>query len=252
MMTDTTTTRTTTDFSNCDACLFDWDGLVVNTQELLYLSWKAAYREELAATGSKDRDGVDEDEQLLSFEEWSLHHDSGQHDFGAKKALVPPGTAVNKRERMRARRHELYEDMLRRDGAVRLLDGVESFLGELDAQRAFVVTSSSRPEVDLIRHQLRCAALEAIPCSHWFTREAYRFRKPDPDGWNRAIQLAAWEQDKVARNLNVVGFEDTPSGVRSLLSAAQSVSQMTCVLVSPFPYRDAWLDDPRVVRLDHF
>jgi len=229
---------TTEDFSDYDVYLFDWDGLIVSTQELLYLSWKTAYQEE-----------TNDDETPLTFEEWSLFLHSSfsgcRDDLGRR--LKP----IIHKERMNKRGHELYDQMLRSSPYLRLLEGVEAFFSSLDPRRVFVVTSSSRAEVNLIRKRLQCPTLEAIPEQHWLTREIYIHRKPDPEGWNRAIQWAGWEQSKPAEQLKVVGFEDTPSGVHSLL-ASQPTCKKTCVLVSPFHYPDEWNNDPRVVRLSHF
>lgn len=229
-----------------DAYLFDWDGLLVSTQELLYLSWKTAHQEEKARDDEKK-------EQPLTFEEWSLFHHSSattaknNHHQRLHRHIKP---SMQNKERRRRREHELYQEMLLHSPKLRLLDGVETFLSSLDPQYVFVVTSSSREEVTLIRRRLDCAVLEAIPDSHWFTRDTYQHRKPHPDGWNCAIQLASQEQRKT--ELNVIGFEDTPSGVQSLLAAGDGTVKATCVLVSSFHYPDEWNDDPRVARLPHF
>jgi len=228
-----------------DAYFFDWDGLLVSTQELLYLSCKMAHQEE------NTRD--DEKEEPLTFEEWSLFHHSSatttqnNHRHHIHHHIKP---SIQNKEQRRRRQHELYQEMLLHSPKLRLLDGVEIFLSSLDPQRVFVVTSSSREEVTLIRRWLDCAVLEAIPDSHWFTRETYQHRKPHPDGWNCAIQMAKQEQRKKA--LNVIGFEDTPSGVQSLLAAGDDTVETTCVLVSSFPYPDEWNDDPRVARVPRF
>ena len=217
---------TNQDFSNYDVYLFDWDGLLVSTQELLYLSWRTAYQEET------------QDDKPLSFEEWSLLHHS---------ALIVRKMKPINEKRMRKRRHDLYDNMLRESPLLRLLDGVEPFLSSLDPHCVFIVTSSSRIEVERIRQRLHCEALEKIPYSHWFTREIYEHRKPNPDGWNRAIQLAGQEQGRKRTDLRVIGFEDSPSGVHSLLAATRVE---TCVLVNPFRYPDEW-NDSRVVKLPH-
>lgn len=220
-------------FRDYDVYLFDFDGLLVSTQFLLYLSWKKAYQEQVPS------------ERFLTFAEWSIEAHSPCH---SKPRLAKP---VRDAEQFDSRRHEVYKDMLS-SPHLRLLDGVKSFLLSLDPQTVFVVTSSSRPEVEFIRRKLSSAVLEAIPYSHWFTREMYERRKPHPDGYNRAIDMACREQNKTAQQLKVVGFEDTPSGIQSLL-ASQPTGKKTCVLVSPFPYKDVFhASDATVVKIQHF
>ena len=261
-------------FGNCDAYLFDWDGLIVNTQELLWRAWKESYEKEVLC-GEK---------APLSFAEWSLlHHSSSRHnnsdtDGHHRQHLHHPEEQLldwRTRQRISEGSHKLYRKYLNQtdgDGGVRILQGVEEFLAALNPHRVYVVTSSSYAEVMLIRKKLHNAVLEAIPMSHWLTRETYQHRKPNPDGWNRAIEMACQakaaqgqrekghtnddddDEQHVVPVMRIVGFEDTPSGIRSLLAAAGPIPCTKCVLVSPFPYdaRAEWNDDPRVMRLEHF
>lgn len=220
-------------FRNYDVYLFDWDGVLVNTQELLYHSWKNAYQEQETS------------ERLLTFEEWSIQVHSTCHE------RPRPLKSVRNTVQLNSRRHEIYQDLLS-SPHLKLLKGVKSFLLSLNPQSVFVVTGSSRPEVEFIRRRLNSTVLQAIPYSHWFTREMYERRKPHPDGWNRAIDMACREQSKTPGELKVVGFEDTPSGMQSLL-ASQSTGKKTCVLVSPFKYKDEWHEDhEKVVKIPHF
>jgi HAD superfamily hydrolase (TIGR01509 family) len=216
-----------------DVYLFDWDGLIVNTQELLWRAWGEAFSKECSAR-----------EAPLTFSEWSLHCHSRFY-----RTRPHPETYLDwqTRQRIEEQRHRLYRQLLHHD--VTLLEGVEDFLKSLDPNHVFIVTSSSRAEVMLIRNQLKCAVLEAIPMSHWFTRDVYKHPKPDPDGWNLAIAMAYQEQRRT-EELRIIGFEDTPSGLRSLLAARPMLR--TCVLLTSILYEDEWNNDPRVMRLQHF
>jgi len=226
-----------------DVYLFDWDGLIVNTQEILWLAWTQAYEEEFAHEESSP--------PPLTFQEWSLLCHEGR-----QPTQPQPFVTESQIHRIRKRKYELYSIFLRnkdREGCrlVHLLDGVQRFLLCLEPQRVFIVTSSSQREVSLIRQFLHLPVLESIPPSHWFTRETYAHRKPHPNGWNLAIQLAGRELQKDPTQLKIVGFEDTVSGIQSLLNARPKCTQ--CVLVSPFPYDESvWRGDTRVRKIPRF
>jgi len=94
-------------------------------------------------------------------------------------------------------------------GAVHLMPGAESLLKALQVANIprCVVTHSADELVSLIRTQN--PILNTIP--HWFTREHYSQPKPHPECYLKAISTFAKPND------NIIGFEDTPRGLKALL-----------------------------------
>lgn len=180
-----------------DLFLFDFDGLLVNTEEIHY----EAYRTMCRHRGF-----------LLpwSFVEYcSLAHYGGTKLRDAIYATLPeledaePNWNVLYDEKKQA-----VVDLLGA-GAVHLMPGAESFLRQLlDLNIPLcVVTNSPREQIELIKRYN--SVLEHIP--HWFTRETYVHPKPDPECYLNAIRSVN------PRTKRAIGFEDTPRGLEALL-----------------------------------
>jgi beta-phosphoglucomutase len=187
--------------------LFDFDGLLVNT-EALHL---AAYRQMCAERG------FDFDLDLATYNRVAQFDSSGP-----KNAIYErfPALAAIEWEILRARKVEIYIERLSK-GDVELMPGAFELLSEVkNAGIAHcVVTHSKREQIDPIveRHPV----LRAIP--HWITREDYTQPKPHPEGYSKAISKFGRPGGRV------IGFEDSPKGLQALLGAGASA-----VLVSPY------------------
>jgi beta-phosphoglucomutase len=179
--------------------LFDFDGLLVNTEFLHFEAYKrmcqsrghtlawdfpryclAAHYE---ATGLRDQVYA-EFPQLQSQEpDWDvLYQEKKQH----------------------------FIDILLAD-PVPLMPGVQLLLDQIqkaDIPRV-VVTHSAGELVNLIRE--KNPVLNSIP--HWITREDYKQPKPNSECYNKAIEVYAKEGDAV------IGFEDSPRGMTALLGS---------------------------------
>lgn len=96
-----------------------------------------------------------------------------------------------------------------REGSIHLMPGAKTLLQTLQEAHIArcVVTHSPEDLVQLIRRQN--PILDTIP--HWITREHYSHPKPHPECYLKAIEKLAKPTDKV------IGFEDTPRGVRALM-----------------------------------
>jgi HAD superfamily hydrolase (TIGR01509 family) len=177
--------------------LFDFDGLLVNTEELHYM----AYQRMCA------RRGVVMD---LGFENYCkiAHYDSqglSEQLYRLHPKLKAQGASwdtlyAEKKQEMIA---------LLKEGAVQVMPGVErllTILQEASIPRC-VVTHSSSEIINTVRKQH--PIFDTIPV--WITRENYVKPKPDPECYIRAIELLAKPSDKI------IGFEDTPRGLRALL-----------------------------------
>ena len=173
--------------------LFDFDGLLVNTEHLHY----QAYVNMLAERGHSMP------LTLANFLE--LAHLNAMAWREALYAAIPdlePQWEILYREKKKA-----YLALLS-TGKVELMPGVEKLLNALAHAniRRCVVTNSMLDYVKLI-----CAhipVLKALP--HWITREDYEKPKPSPECYLKAIALHGKPGDRI------IGFEDSVRGLRAL------------------------------------
>ena len=98
------------------------------------------------------------------------------------------------------------------NGAVKLKSGVYRLISELMEKniRQFIVTSSSRVQVDLLMKNL---FKDIKPFEFFITSEDVQVLKPDPMPYLKAIQLSG------IKKTNTIAFEDSIPGVTSSLSA---------------------------------
>lgn len=193
--------------------LFDFDGLLVNTEELHYEAYKLMCQQRGFHLN-------------WDFEFYCgiAHHSAEGLELqiyadipGLKK--MEPDWKVLYQEKKQA-----YLDLINR-GAVELMPGAEELLIALqqaNVNRA-VVTHSLEELITAIRRQL--PLLDTIP--HWITREHYKQPKPSSECYLKAIEMLAKEDD------NVIGFEDTPRGITALAG-----TRATLVFVSTLNYVD--------------
>lgn len=173
--------------------LFDFDGLLVNTEKLHY----QAYVHMLA------RHGCPIDWDFPKFCRYAhAHADALRQEIYFEFPSLDPNWKT-----LYAEKKQIYEEFLRL-GKVELMPGVEPLLRELEKKnlRRCVVTNSFRVQTDLL-----CGyhpPLQTIP--HWITREDYENSKPAPDGYLKAIELYGKPGDRI------IGFEDSLRGIKSL------------------------------------
>lgn len=173
--------------------LFDFDGLLVNTEATHY----QAYVDMLRGEGVQ-----------LS---WSFDHFCSLAHLNAsalKEALYATYPQLDPDwKRLYEKKKQIYYELISA-GKVGLMPGVEPLLKTLEKRgiERCVVTNSFRDQIDLIRSQL--PALQTIP--HWITRENYERPKPAPDGYLRAIELYGKPGDRI------IGFEDSVRGLEAL------------------------------------
>lgn len=179
--------------------LFDFDGLLVDTERLHH----AAYLEMARRAGApvtwdfarfcREAHG----KAMGFFDGWEKEY-PGILQRGASK------------EELYEEKKRIYVGMLG-SSALRLMEGAEPLLKALeqkDKPRA-VVTNSPRDQIETIKNAI--PVLRSIPL--WLTREDYVAPKPSPEGYLKAIGMLAKPGDKI------VGFEDTLKGLQSLLAA---------------------------------
>jgi HAD superfamily hydrolase (TIGR01509 family) len=173
--------------------LFDFDGLLVNTEHLHY----QAYVNMLRARG------YDLDWSFSRFcEAAHLNAEALKEAIYAQFPQLEPNWSALYEEKKRC-----YLDLIAA-GKVDLMPGAERLLRALAQKqvRRCVVTNSLLHQIELIRKQL--PILQTIP--HWITREDYERPKPAPDGYLQAIALHGKSGDRI------IGFEDSIRGLRAL------------------------------------
>ena len=176
-----------------DLFLFDFDGLLVNTEHIHY----QAYVNMLARRGYKLN---------LSFANFfELAHFSSDAWKEALYSEIPhlePNWQL-----LYAEKKEAYLQLVS-SGRVELMPGVETLLKALNDgnKRSCVVTHSTLADIELIRSQI--PLLKLIP--KWITREDYDKPKPSPECYLKAIELYGQTGDRI------IGFEDSVRGLKAL------------------------------------
>lgn len=204
--------------------LFDFDGLLVNTEYLHY----QAYQTMCAQRG-----------YVL---EWDFPHYSQAAHHNATDLRDQIYATFPRLQQEEPNWAILYEEKkqafisLIKQGAAQLMPGVADLLFALEkAQiKRCVVTHSATALITIIREQH--AALQTIP--HWMTREDYTHPKPNPECYQLAIDRLASSTDQV------IGFEDSPRGLKALagtravpvLVCAPDYSYVKSLLASHTPY----------------
>jgi HAD superfamily hydrolase (TIGR01509 family) len=195
--------------------LFDFDGLLVDTERLHLQAYQELcrfYKLHLA----------------WSYEEFCQRaHRSSEYLrerlFAEVKGLAALGKSWDE---LYTQKKAIYFSLISQQG-VPLMPGVAELLRYLHSRNktCCVVTHSPRKDVEFIRQQH--AELRGIP--HWITREDYTRSKPAPDGYLEAI----------ARYLpaggRAIGFEDSPRGIQALQEAGVQPVFVTAMEYEFFP-----------------
>lgn len=193
--------------------LFDFDGLLVNTEEIHYQAYIKMCADRgfnLTWTFNRYSDAAHHSATALQEQLYA--------QFPDLKAQEPNWNVLYEEKKAAF----LY---LVQEGAAHLMPGVHPLLLALDEAniKRCVVTHSPTPLVNLIREQN--PILNTIP--NWITREHYNYPKPHPECYLIAIQKLSKPTDQI------IGFEDSPRGLKALLETTAKA-----VLVCPpdYPY----------------
>lgn len=195
--------------------LFDFDGLLVNTEEVHFM----AYRKMCRAHGYDLKWTFDRYCQAAHYRS-DLLKESIYAEFPALRAEQDDW-------------HVLYEEkkalmiQLVQEGAIHLMPGAEQLLKALDEAQIprAVVTHSPVELVQEVRKQQ--PILDTIP--HWIMRGDYTHPKPNPECYQVAFKRLAKPGDKV------IGFEDTPRGVMALMGTDAQAVMVTTVKYPEIP-----------------
>lgn len=195
--------------NNYQLFLFDFDGLLVNTEELHY----DAYKQMLAGQGI----AFD-----WSFEKYCQSAHYASEKFREEILEQYPLLKNTPWEKLYQEKQRMIQEALR-NGSVHLMPGVEELLTELQKRglKHAVVTHSPDQLVSIVRKQH--PVLDQIP--FWITRHDYQHPKPNPECYALAIERHASPDEQV------IGFEDTPRGLNALLG-----TRAKPVLITKVPY----------------
>ncbi len=191
--------------------LFDFDGLLVNTEELHF----QAYQRMCENRGYK---------LPWSFSRYSLA--AHYHSTGLKEHIYAEFPEMHAEESdwsvLYAEKKQALENILDQ-GKATLMPGAGELLMALEKAKIkrAVVTNSPINQIMMIREQN--PLLNTIP--YWITREDYTHPKPDPECYRTAIKRLSRPGDRV------IGFEDSPRGLTALLG-----TDAKAILVCPFEY----------------
>lgn len=174
--------------------LFDFDGLLVNTEELHYQAYQLLCKQR----------GYHFSLDFASYSRLALFSSDGIQKFilGENPIIEERGPLWSE---LYLKKKALYGQLIREQG-VELMAGVEPLLAEW-AERSCIVTNANRHEVESICEKL--PILKKI--TRRITREDYALPKPHPDSYVTAIARFAGPED------NIIGFEDSPRGLTALL-----------------------------------
>lgn len=182
---------------NYQLFLFDFDGLLVNTEEMHYL----AYKKMCSARGIALDWDFNRYCQAAHYDALALRDQI--YSYFPQLKIQEPNWNVLYAEKKKA-----IVELLQND-AVHLMPGVETLLHALHLAGIprCVVTHSPNEIIHVVRK--KNPILNTIP--HWITREHYSHPKPNPECYLKAIEQFAAPKDKI------IGFEDTPRGLRALM-----------------------------------
>jgi HAD superfamily hydrolase (TIGR01509 family) len=193
--------------------LFDFDGLLVNTEQLHHeayerlcvqygfkLNWSFARYCAIAHRSSQElRD-------TISAEHPELHHRESDWEVLYKQKC------------------RIYLDLIK-EGQAHLMPGAAAFLEQLTSEniKRAVVTHSPLEQIEIIRSQN--PILNNIP--HWITRDQYAHPKPHPESYMKAIDRLAAPYEEV------IGFEDSHRGLAALRG---TLAQAVAICAADYPH----------------
>ena len=181
---------------NYQLFLFDFDGILVNTEELHYKAYLKM---------CSDR-GFYLKWDMRTYIRYAMYTSTGIREAIYKEfpALTVPW------ETLYAEKKRAYFELLQL--GTTLIAGVEQLLKALEQAgiKRCVVTHSPHEQISAIRKQH--PILNSIP--DWITREHYSQPKPSSECYHKAIAQFKSGNDRV------IGFEDSPRGLQALLGTS--------------------------------
>jgi beta-phosphoglucomutase len=183
--------------SNYQLFLFDFDGLLVDTEQFHYQAYIDMCRER----------GF---QLTWDFARYSVAAHHGPTDLRDQIYAEFPGLQEKEPDWriLYAEKKKCFMDLIEKK-PVPLMSGVKELLLHLDKNdvKRCVVTHSPIALIESIRK--KNPVLDSIPL--WITREEYEHPKPHPECYQLAIAKLAGPTDRI------IGFEDSPRGMHALM-----------------------------------
>jgi HAD superfamily hydrolase (TIGR01509 family) len=191
------------------ALIFDFDGLILNTERAVYLSWLELYQ-------SYGHD--------LPLSQWVTTVGSADAD-----AAFSPGGNLEKLvadlnwESAAARRLARESELIAQEDA---LPGVRQVLQDGKRLGLTIALASSSGKPWVTSHLARLGLLQYFDCIH--TREEVEQTKPDPALFLHALDCLGVQPDQA------VVFEDSPNGIRAAQAAGIFTVGVPTEITKPF------------------
>lgn len=176
--------------------LFDFDGLLVNTEEMHFLAYK-----QMCSKYGFDLDWTFERYCQTAHYSADILKDELFEKFPKLREIEPSWDVLYQ---------EKKENILRllKEGHTKLMPGVQDLLLALSEANIKRVVVTHSP-IELIEAAcLNNPVLKTIP--HWITRHDYTHPKPNSECYLKAISMYGVENEPI------IGFEDTPRGMQAL------------------------------------
>ena len=194
------------------ALIFDFDGLILETEEPVFLSWQELYREH----GCQ-----------LSFDDWATIIGTMDADFDPLKSLedcIGRSLPDNRAQRRLQRETEL---ILERPA----LPGVEKYLKDAQRLGLRIGLASSSPCSWVTNHLTRLRLIDYFQAIRG--RDDVKLTKPDPE-----LYLAAAEGLGVPTE-EAIALEDSPNGITAAKRAGMYCVAVPNVLTRRLPLEQA-------------
>lgn len=187
--------------------LLDFDGLLVNTEELHYLAYKEMCKKR--------------DVNLT----WSFDRYCQTAHYSSDAFRLQIYQEFPELERQEPHWPKLYEEKKQillkfiENNHVHLMPGAKEFLEFLTNSKKSHCVVTNSPQAVILKLKEQIPELRTIP--HWITRESYTHAKPHPESYIKAVEMHTHPDDRV------IGFEDSPRGMRALMGAGVKAVMIT-------------------------
>ncbi|GCF12019.1 HAD family hydrolase [Dictyobacter arantiisoli] len=175
------------------ALIFDFDGLIIDTEVSAYQSWQEVYQEY---------------QSFLPLDVWATCIGTGIDAFDPHAYLESllgkeiPHESIAER---RLQRHLALID------ALSALPGVEEYIDEAHRMGLKIAVASSSPRAWVVRHLTRLGLLDKFDAMKFGDEVTHK--KPHPELYQSALDLLGVKADEA------IALEDSPNGVRAAQNA---------------------------------
>ncbi len=194
------------------AIFWDNDGVLVDTEKLYF----QATREFLLTTGVTLTEAL--------FQRISLTEGRSAFALAADRGVLPEVI-----DRLHEERNRRYTELLRE--GVRIMEGVEETIAELQGKMVMGIVTSSRREHFETMHE-KTGLLPRF--DFILTREDFILSKPDPEPYLRAMEKCGYGPDEC------IVIEDSPRGLASARAAGIRCLVIPNDLTRGYPFTGSW------------